>query len=123
MATYGELKNFTYGELKQMQLTYGDLNRLSIDELIEVAKKKIDRFKILPDDTYISEETSNQIQQIYQKVNTTIPDFNIKPQVKWSKEPTEILFTAICAKLAERIFDELPKLIPAIISVIDQILD
>lgn len=46
MATWKDLSNFTYGELREMQLTYQDLRELSMPELLNIAQKKLERFKI-----------------------------------------------------------------------------
>ena len=48
MATWEELKQFKYGELQDMQLTYDDLRVKTIDELLSIAQEKLDRFKKLP---------------------------------------------------------------------------
>ena len=45
MATWKDLSNFTYGELREMQLTYQDLRELSMPELLNIAQKKLERFK------------------------------------------------------------------------------
>lgn len=51
MATWKELSNFTYGELKEMQLKNRDLKELSLPELLSIAQKKLDRFKTSPEKT------------------------------------------------------------------------
>ncbi|MCY1715313.1 hypothetical protein [Caproiciproducens galactitolivorans] len=122
MATYGDLKNFTYGELSQMGLTHGDLKDLSYEELLTIAKDKLERFKNLPDDFPVTNEANQQIQQIYQTAKSEIPTLNVAPQTKWSKQPTEIMFEAICMALASGAVAQLPHLIALIISAIDQLI-
>ena len=48
MATWGEASNFTWSELADMGLTWGDLREVSFPELLSIAHKKLDRFKTLP---------------------------------------------------------------------------
>ena len=45
MATYDELSKFTYGELSRMRLTNGDLCNKSLQELLEIAQEKVERFQ------------------------------------------------------------------------------
>jgi len=46
--TYGELSNFTWGELREMRLTFGDLEKLDYADLLSLAQKKLERFKQSP---------------------------------------------------------------------------
>ena len=48
MATWGEVSNFTWGELADMELTWDDLREVSFPELLSIAHKKLDSFKSLP---------------------------------------------------------------------------
>ena len=45
MATWKDLSNFTWDEAAKMELTYSDLNALSLEELVVIAQEKLDRFK------------------------------------------------------------------------------
>ena len=44
MATYGALSHFTYGELEEAHLTYGEIKALSDENFIKLMQVKLNRF-------------------------------------------------------------------------------
>lgn len=47
MSTWGELdkSGLTWGEIDKLNLTWGELDKLTFDELMDLAKKKLERFQ------------------------------------------------------------------------------
>ena len=45
MATYGALSHFTYGELEEAHLTYGEIKALSDENFIKLMEVKLNRFR------------------------------------------------------------------------------
>ena len=93
MATWGDLKQFTYGELTEMGLTYGDLNALTIEQLIQIARTKLDRFNDSTEHVEIPSsaiELLNSINFKIEKIASSVEP--PKPKEFWIKERAVKLF-------------------------------
>lgn len=44
MATWGELSKFTWGDLRAAHYTWDELNRMSYDELMQIAQTRLEHF-------------------------------------------------------------------------------
>jgi hypothetical protein len=49
MPTWGELGNYTFDEIEQLHLTFGELENLSDKDLMKLAQEKLERFKKVAD--------------------------------------------------------------------------
>ena len=92
MATWDDVKKYTWGEIKDMELTWGDLRELSAEQLMVIAKQKIDRFKSLPDDLIVPDEIVDDALAVCE------PE---KRPVAWSKPITEKLFDKFLDTVAD----------------------
>lgn len=45
MGTWGELSHFRYDELAEMNLTWDDLNHLTLEQLLMLAEAKVKRYR------------------------------------------------------------------------------
>lgn len=93
MATWGDLKQFTYGELTEMGLTYGDLNALTIEQLIQIARTKLDRFNDSTEPVEIPSSAIELLNSINFKIEKIASSVETpKPKEFWIKERAVKLF-------------------------------
>ena len=122
----------TWEQLDSLELTWDEFDRLGIEtwqeldaltyeKLLSLAKEKLDRFKSLSDDVAVDNEISKRMDQIYKEASSTIPSFKLAPPTRWTKPLSEIMFGIIFSELVKESMKQLPRLLALIISTIDRL--